>query len=123
MNKVLADTNVILRYILDDIDDMALIAEHIVDGGAWTTPEVLAEVTYIMSRYYEAPREDVYATLCMISNDIEIKPSLTENAIRHYGETNLDFVDCMMVAYAEAGYRTFSFDKGINKRIADIRRS
>jgi len=69
-----------------------------------------------------APRADVHAILCMISHDVELVPALTKNAIRYYGETNLDFVDCMMVAYAEAGYRTFSFDKGINRHIAEVRR-
>lgn len=121
-NKVLVDTNVVLRYLLDDDDDQSLIAEHVIDGYAWTTPEVLAEVSYVLDSVYEMSRKDIHAALCVISHEIELMPAIAGEAIRHYGESNLDFVDCMMVAYAEAGYRTFSFDKGVNHRISDTRR-
>lgn len=122
-NKVLIDTNVALRFLLDDIDEMALIAEHVIDGDAWTTPEVLAEMSFVLDKYYGMSRKDIHACLCIISHEVELVPPITEEAIRHFGESNLDFVDCMMTAYAEAGYRTFSFDKGINRRISEIRRS
>ena len=123
MNNVLIDTNVILRYLLEDNEEMALTAEHIIDGGAWTTSEVLAEVTYILEKYYEMPREDVAWALNIIYIKVETRPQrIVLRAISEYEATNLDFVDCMMVAYAiEGRERTFSFDKGINKRISQIR--
>ena len=120
MNNVLIDTNVILRYLLEDNEEMALIAEHLIDGGAWSTPEVLAEVTYVLESVYNLPREDIHAALCIIDGHVELRPSgITTNAIREYGETKLDFVDCMHVAYAAASERTFTFDKEINRRISE----
>ena len=119
MNNMLIDTNVLLRYLLDDNEEMALLAEHMIDGGAWVTPEVLAEVTYALGSVYGLPRKDIHAALCIVANQVELRPEqVTLEAIKEYGETKLDFVDCMIVAYAKAGSeRIFSFDKGINKRL------
>lgn len=124
MNNVLIDTNVILRYLLDDNEDMALIAEHLIDGGAWTTPEVLADITYVLETVYELPREDIHAALCIIANHVELRPEeVVAEAIREYGETKMDFVDCMMTSYAKVeNERVFSFDKEINRRMtANVR--
>lgn len=121
MDPVLIDTNVILRYLLDDNEDMALISEHLIDGGAWTTPEVLAEITYVLESVYGLPRRDIYAALCIIANHVALRPEqIALSAIREYGETKLDFVDCMMVAYAKTGTeRVFSYDKEINRRLSE----
>ena len=121
MNNMLIDTNVLLRYLLDDNEEMALIAEHMIDGGAWTTPEVLAEVTYVLEGVYGLPREDIHAALCIVANQVELRSEqITMAAIKEYGETKLDFVDCMIVAHAKAGNeRIFSFDKGINRRLTE----
>ncbi len=121
MNKVLIDTNVLLRYLLDDDESMALIAEHIIDGGAWTTPEVLAEITYVLDSVYGLPRQDIHAALCIVANQVELRPQeISLEAIREYGETKLDLVDCMMISYAKAGStRVFSFDKRINRRLSE----
>ena len=119
MSSILIDTNVILRYLLDDDENMALIAEHLIDGDVWTTPDVLAEITYVLESVYELPRKDIHAALCIVANHVELRPeTVVLEAIREYGETKLDFVDCMMVAYAKAGgERVFSFDKEINLRL------
>lgn len=120
-NNILIDTNVLLRYLLDDIEEMALIAEHLIDGGAWTTPEVLAEITYVLESVYDLPRADIHAALCIIANLVELRPcEATLSAIKEYGETKLDFVDCMMTAYSRAcGERVFTFDKEINRRLSE----
>ena len=123
MDKVLIDANVLLRYLLDDNEDMALTAEHIIDGGAWTTPECIAEVTYVLEKYYGLSRHDISWALGIIDIKVEIRPrDIAGRAIKEYEETNLDFVDCMLVAYAAAGNeRVYTFDKGIRKRISALR--
>ena len=119
MSHMLIDTNVILRYLLDDNEEMALIAENIIDGGAWTTPEALAEITYVLESVYELPRQDIHTALCIIANHVRLQPQeICLEAIREYEETDLDFVDCMMIAYAKAeGERVFSFDKDLNRAL------
>lgn len=114
------DTNVILRYLLDDIPEQALIAEHIIDGGAWTTPEVLAEITYVLEYVYKADRSDISAALEIIASVIELRPeAVTLAAIKEFRTTELDFVDCMGSAYRLHGEKVFTFDKELNVRMSE----
>ena len=50
------DANVILRYLLRDLPDMAEEAKAAVLSGASTTAEVLAEVVYVLAGVYNADR-------------------------------------------------------------------
>lgn len=120
MDKVLVDTNVLLRYLLDDIEEQSLVVEHILDGGAWTTTEVFAEITYVLESVYNVERKEIATALSIIVNRVDIEPyEVVLRAIEEYEKSNLDFVDCMMVAYDKMGIsRVFTFDKGINKRLA-----
>lgn len=43
----LIDANVILRCILDDNPEMTAEAIAIIDSGAYTKPEIIAEVVYV----------------------------------------------------------------------------
>ena len=119
-SRTLIDTNVILRYLLDDVEDQALIAEHIIDGEAWTTPEVLAEVTYVLEGVYHFTRKDIATALEVIDNHVELQPqAVCTRAIQVYADSELDWVDCMVVAYEQEGLsRVFSFDKELNRRLS-----
>ena len=123
MNKILIDNNVILRYLLDDVEEMALMAEQMIEGGAWTTPEVLAEMTYVLESVYGFSRRDIAAALNTVFIHVEVRPyDVVGRAIREYDNTDLDFVDCMMIAYsAEGNERVLTFDKRVNRRLADMR--
>ena len=44
----LIDTNAILRFLLNDIKEQHDQARDIIKAGAFTTPEVLAEVAYVL---------------------------------------------------------------------------
>jgi len=118
MNKyglTLVDTNVLLRYLLDDNEEMGIVAEQIIEGGAWTRPEMLAEVTFVLSRAYNTPRSDVAAALNIIANHVLLEPQdVCMAAIKVFENSNLDFVDCIMVAYRDFdNCKIFTFDKGI----------
>lgn len=119
--NILIDANVILRYLLDDDENMSLIAEQIINSDAWTTPEVMAEVEYVLRDIYELPRKDIHAAFCELGGIIHFEPEdIILQAIKEYNETNLDFVDCILVAYQKLEVsRIFSFDKGINRRLSE----
>lgn len=122
MDKVLVDTNVLLRYLLDDVEDQALVAEHVLDGGAWTTVDVLAEITYVLECVYKLDRKSIAAALSIVVNHVDIEPyEVVLAAIKEYEVSSIDFVDCMMVAYDRLGFtRVFSFDKDVNKRLTAV---
>ena len=50
---VILDANVILRYLLNDNEEMALEAEKVIKAqNALVTIEVIAEVVYVLKRVY-----------------------------------------------------------------------
>ena len=50
--KILIDANVILRYLLNDVEEMAKKSAEIINAGAFTLPEVIAEVVYVLKSVY-----------------------------------------------------------------------
>ena len=119
----LIDTNVILRYILEDNDEMLAEAEKIIDEGAYALPEVIAEVVYVLTKVYEIDKADVCSTLRDLMDDIDIAGSDKANeamleAISVYDQRSLDFVDCILIGRNHIlGDEVFSFDKKLNKQL------
>lgn len=109
----LIDANVILRYLLNDSELMSAQAKHAVADGAYTTFEVMAEVVYVLKGVYHAERSEISEWLTLFLDDImlENKPVMLY-ALRTYGETSLDFVDCILIAYNRVlGRQVFSFGR------------
>lgn len=53
-NMKLVDANVILRYLLNDHQEMSQQAKAVIDSGAYTKPEIIAEVVYVLKGVYHA---------------------------------------------------------------------
>ena len=51
--KILIDANVILRYLLNDVEEMSKKSAEIINAGAFTLPEVIAEVIYVLKSVYK----------------------------------------------------------------------
>ena len=96
----LVDANVILRYLLRDIPDMAEEAKEAIVNGASTTVEVLAEVVYVLAGVYKADRETIASTLESFLLEIDIPHrAVLRYALQLYGKKKLDFVDCVLAGY------------------------
>ena len=113
---VILDANAILRYLLKDNEEQAEKAAKAIESGSVTTIEVLAEVVYVLSDVYRMPREDVSWLLHCIMMDVQVD---NMKALRYaagvFNQTNLDFVDCILVAYNKVfDMEVFSFDKKLN---------
>ena len=119
MAKILIDANVILRYLLNDVEDMAKKSEEIIKFGAWTLPEVIAEVIYVLSSVYKINREEIATAILEILKEIDIEHKNTViEAVKIFSETNLDFVDCILIAYKNIeNAEVFSFDKKLNNKL------
>lgn len=114
---VLVDASVILRYLLGDHEEMAEEARSVILTGAETVPAVLAEVVYVLDGVYGVPRVEIAAALLDLLDDVLVEPAgEMRTAVRTYGETSLDFVDCMLVAAcAESGRRVLTFDRKLRR--------
>lgn len=115
--STLIDANVILRYILNDNEEMAQKAQKVISASAYTLSEVLAEVAYVMTKVYSASRTDVAEYLLNILEDVHVSPyPVMKEAIEIYKESKLDFVDCIIAAYHKVEeVKVFTFDKQLNK--------
>ena len=98
--KMLIDTNVALRYLLQDNEVMAAKAQEIISSGGILLPEVLAEVVYVLQKVYKVSRHETYESLKDLLAETESPdPLVLERAVDLYGETTLDFVDCVLIAH------------------------
>ena len=119
MPKVLVDANVILRCLLRDIEEQANKADEVIKAGAWTLPEILAEVDHVLRTFYNVERKDIAEQLFKALKRIEVeRPAVMFRAVEIFAETNLDFVDCIIAAYHELeNAEVFTFDKKLKNRL------
>lgn len=118
-NMHLIDTNVILRFILNDNNEMTERAAEIIASGAYTRPEVIAEVVYVLKSVYSIPKDKIASIVCGLSNIIQIENSdCVIYAINLFASVSLDFVDCLLIAYHRINHENvFSFDQKLNKHL------
>jgi len=112
------DTNYILRYLLNDDAKMASIAEEVIlHKEVHISNEVWAEVVYVLEGVYGLGKEEISNILLSLlrSDNIKVidKYMLTK-ALELFALRKLDFVDCLLCAYASVD-EVLTFDKKLNK--------
>lgn len=115
---VILDTNMILRYLLNDNPTMAEYAQQAIQNGrVRVTLEVIAEVVYVLGGVYSASRQDIRKSLCTFLEEVDVEEKdVLRCALNTYASQNLDFVDCVLYAYHQVyGHSILTFDKKLNK--------
>jgi len=111
------DSNYILRYLVNDNEDMANIAEEVINTkNVYIANEVLAEVVYVLGGIYKASKEKICSDLSELINFTNIYTSnkaIVQKALELYRDKNLDFVDCLLCSYSEID-EILTFDKKLN---------
>ena len=116
-----ADANILIRYIINDDEIMAAKADEVVNSGLlFVLPEVFAEVVYVLTKVYGIERSDVADSMIELLDFVSTTATeIMKTAFQNYRETNLDFVDCILAAYAISdNQQILSFDKKLNNFIA-----
>lgn len=115
----LIDANVIIRYLLRDIEDQYLRASQAIDLRCCTTTEVLAEVVYVLMKVYKIPRPDIAIALFSLLKKVQIENGIAVIfAINLFKDSSLDFVDCLLISYNNVlGQHIISFDKKLVSRL------
>jgi predicted nucleic-acid-binding protein len=122
----LPDTNVVLRYLMKDVAEQFQLAaaffEEVRTGkkSVLLLESVLVECLYILTKFYKVPKREAAEVLGgllqykgVVNKD---KPALSAALAMHI-ETNLDMVDCVLIAQAQhRSAQFFSFDKSLNKK-------
>ena len=112
--------NVILRYLLDDVPEMAEKANEIIKDGAYTTPEILAEVLYVLIKVYKVEKREACSFVKSVLDELSVdEKAAVEYALDLHSAKTLDFVDCLIVARHNIhGVPVFCFEKKLMKELA-----
>lgn len=119
---ILVDTNIILRYLLDDNKELSKKATEIIDNNEIFIPtEVIVEVSYVLKKVYNVEKEKIYEIIQLLLDmeDINFENKETiKLAFETYSQKNLDIVDCMLFAYAKnENYIVETLDKKLSRLI------
>ena len=103
------DTNLIVRYLVQDHEKHAKAAGKLFDACdrgdvvIVMLPAVLAECVFVLESFYEHPRGDITSALGRLisSPGVEIDFAAVHlDALDRYRKTKVHFVDCLIAATA-----------------------
>lgn len=115
------DTNILIRFIIDDNKELADIAEHILKTNeCYVLPEVIPEAVYVLNKVYKFNRKDIANALLQLLPLVVVKDvRLTRLALNYFAELNFDYVDCILLARNKLyGHQVATLDKKLEKAIA-----
>jgi predicted nucleic-acid-binding protein len=126
----LVDTNLIVRYLVQDHEKHARAAQKLFEAcdrgdlAIVVLPAVLAECVFVLESFYENARGDIAAALSTLisSPGVEIEDARIHlEALERYRNTNVHFVDCLIAANASAeNIPVATFDRDFRK-FGDVR--
>ena len=119
-NMKIVDANIVLRYLLNDTEELAEKATEILENNEVFIPnEVIAEIVYVLEKVYKVKNDEISDTLRNLLQYRNLKVAdldVVEEALVLYGKLRLDFVDTLLYAYHEIkGHQVYTFDKKLNK--------
>lgn len=114
------DTNVIVRYIVQDDPEQARAATKLIeqscsiDNPGYINHIVLCEIVWVLRRNYKLDKQSIYQVIeqimrtdRLIIEDIQ----LVWKALETFKETKADFADCLLSQRnLQAGCRTATLD-------------
>lgn len=112
------DTNVVLRFLLDDIPEQTKIATNTIENNkVYVTDVVVVEIMYVLEKVIELSRQDIakLITNFLGFSNVVHNPYFLEDVIQFYEQyPSLSIVDCYAVAESKA-YKNelVTFDKAL----------
>lgn len=126
----LVDTNLVVRYLVQDNDKHARAAGKLFeacdrgDVVIVVLPAVLAECVFVLESFYRHPRTDIASALGRLisSPGVEIGDVTVHlDALNRYKGTRAHFVDCLLAATSVAkNVPVSTFDRDFRKFV-DVR--
>jgi predicted nucleic-acid-binding protein len=116
----IVDANIILRYLLDDVEELSDKACQIVENNEIFIPnEIIAEVVYVLQKVYKVIRGDIknYIGGRLKCENVKSQDrDILLEALEIYSTINLDFIDSLLLSYSKIKkYRKHTFDKKLEK--------
>jgi len=127
--EVILDTNIILRYLLRDLEDQYdIVRERLkriqkVNGVVLVFGEVVAECIYIMEKLYKMTRTEMVSVLePFLQTEVVVleDKSVVLMALKMYEFTRLSYVDCLIIEKGrESGTEILTFDRKLFSKLND----
>jgi len=117
---VYADANCLLRFILNDNQEMADYTENLLSTQeVYLLHEVLCEMVYVLNGVYSTSRKDINNKLAALLDYVTISDiDVMKKALQLYEETKLDFVDCILLSYFKTNsIQVATFDKKLKNKL------
>ena len=125
MKRYLLDTNVLLRFLLDDEKKLSAQARSLfqqAESGTCLlilTDVALAEAVWVLTSFYKVDSQVVAETLANVLGKPGIhcdNADILLDALKRFRDTKCDFFDCYLAALAaESGDGVASFDRDFRK--------
>lgn len=105
------DTNILLRWLLDDVPDQTDAVERLLAGGVRCfVPDVtLIETVYVLERVLRLPRTTIAASIELILEvaNLELDRPLWKSAVEEYlAHPKLSIADTFLAAQATSSMNT-----------------
>lgn len=122
---IILDANAILRCILQDHEESAvLVHDQMLRDEFLLLPEVIAEMVYVLQKVYHYDRNIIahaISTIVMHENAVVMNKQIVQTALHYFGETTLDFVDCLLRGHAAIdGHQVLTFDKQLQRFLNNV---
>lgn len=115
----IVDANIVLRYLLNDTEDLSEKAAELLENNEVLVPnEVIAEIVYVLEKVYKIEKREIGYTLMELFDygNLQVNDlGIVNEALRVYSEKKLDFVDTLLYAYQVIRkHEVHTFDKKLN---------
>jgi len=125
MKKVIPDTNVFLRFLLNDVPKQADKAERLFNKAKagrlklYIPQIVIFEIHFALEKYYSLSKELILEKLKILISTTHFNLQDREvfmKALEVYSSADISFVDSFLVSNASLeGFKLFSFDRRLLK--------
>lgn len=102
----IVDANVVLRYLLNDIQEQIRLATNYLEQNKVFIPiEVIAEIVYLIYVHegvYKINRKEISSKLTSLiayTNILNDNKDLIYESFKIYAARKIDFVDCILCSY------------------------
>ncbi len=122
----LADTNILIRYLLRDHSELSPKAKQLIEQAEsgryqiWIDEVVIAEVVWVLTTYYRQPKDKIVQSLLellSLKRLINIRKSSIKEALRLFASKNISYVDCWLLAVSKyKKIKLETFDKDLQKQ-------
>lgn len=113
------DTNIILRYIVKDNEEQLNKITPLINKTSYVTVEVIAEVVYGLTKYYNISRQETSKLILGVLEEINaIDYDVVVCSLETYAKTSLDYIDCVLIARNKIlNDEIITFDKKLKARL------